>query len=215
MKMIKKIFFLLLLLSFSGIIYSQSNQFWISNPTLKGKLTFQNGWTLYDTLTGVKLSGNLWLGGSTIFFSDGLIVKDSLGSIVINKNPRITTGVPWINSNDIGDTSISASKIKNNSITTKQFASTTFDSIFSTANVGNLSRNLQLLVDRYNVMFSSSGKLKKTVLGPILDYDTTANLLKIDTSYFLKSRDSLRYLLNDIDTSGLFQKKILLDLYLV
>lgn len=209
----KLILFLLLTLTFSTV-KAQSN-FWITNPSIKGKLTLQNGWVLSDTSAGgIKFSGNVWIGGSQLFFGTGGVVKDSSGYIIFNKGikTRPLSGDPgiaaWINNSMLIDSSITKDKIKKGTITTAEIAPTLKDSIFSSKPSGVLDLDITTLKNRVDKLFNSKGDFNTSVFGGVLIYDTTSQKVKFDTNYVLKARDSLKYLATSgVDTSILLQKK--------
>lgn len=212
--MLNKLLFILFTLVTLNIATAQSAKFWITDPSIKGKLTLQNGWTLYDTTAGgVKFSGNVWIGGSQLFLGNGFILRDSAGFVILNKSiitrqsPGGSAIIPWIQGNMIADTSISPTKIKKGSITTAEIAPALRDSIFSSKTTGVLDLNIETVKTRLDKLFDSKGNFKSTVFGNTLSYDTSTAKVKIDTNYYLKARDSIRYLAGGIDTSVLLQKK--------
>ncbi len=210
--MLNKIILFIVLLFTINTVQSQTTNFWITNPSIKGKLTFQNGWTLVDTTSGLKINSDLWIGGSSLYLG-GLVIKDSAGFVVMNKTIKLRPlpGDPdikkWITNADIADTTIDYSKIKKNTITTSELAPSLKDSIFSSNSSGVIDLKLETLKERYDRLFNSKGDFKSTVFTGALDYDTSTNVVKLDTSLFLKAADSARYLATtDIDTSLLMHK---------
>jgi hypothetical protein len=203
---------LFLLLSFGFLTAeAQTSNYWITNPSIKGKLSFQNGWVLYDTTSGIKINGDIWVGGSSIFLG-GTQIQDSSGFIIFNKAIKTRPSIgdteidPWITNEMLADTSITGSKIKKNSITTVQMAPTLRDSIFGSKTTGAIDLNLTTLKSRVDRLFDSKGNFKTTVFGNTLTYDSNTFTVKLDTGYYLKSRDSLRYLSGGTDTSRLLHK---------
>ena len=212
--MLNKLLFILFTLVTLNIATAQSAKFWITDPSIKGKLTLQHGWVLSDTAAGgIKFSGNVWIGGSQLFLGNGLIVRDSAGFVILNKSiitrqsPGGSPITAWIQGNMIADTSISPTKIKKGSITTAEIAPALRDSIFSSKTTGVLDLNIETVKTRLDKLFDSKGNFKSTVFGNTLSYDTSTAKVKIDTNYYLKARDSIRYLAGGIDTSVLLQKK--------
>lgn len=176
-----------------GNAISQTSSFFTTNPNIIGKLTFQNGWVLQDTVSGFKFSGNLWLGGSTIFFGSTYF-KDSAGYVVSPSTPIFSTTKPWIKNEYLQDTSIHGSKIKSSTLTSTIFAPSTKDSIFGATNLGNISTVINDIKTRYNLLFNSKGDFKSSVFITGLMYDTLNKKVKIDTTVFFKNIDTVKFL---------------------
>lgn len=201
---------LFILFTFIGvnIASAQSANFWITNPSIKGKLTLQHGWVLSDTAAGgIKFTGNVWIGGSQLFLG-GSQIKDSIGFIIFSKGikTRPLSGdpgiAPWINNNMLIDSSVTQAKIKKGSITSAEIAPSLKDSIFSSTTTGVLNTNINTVKTRVDKLFDAKGNFKSTVFGNTLSYDTATAKVSIDTNYYLKARDSTRYLAGGIDTSN-------------
>ena len=188
----KRILFILFLLLVSTAASAQTGwQF--TDPSVKGKITFTNGYQLYDSSgSGLKLTGNLFLTGTKIILGANMEIRDSAGYSIFNRTPIFRNAVPWISAGDIKDTSLPISKIKKGQITADLFTPTLKDSIFGNTSVGDISRTLNDVKTRYNLLFDAKGDFKPSVFpnsGSILTYDTTTNKIKFDSTKLVASSE--------------------------
>jgi len=185
--------------------------FWVTDPFVAGKLTFKNGWTLYDTTAGgLKIPTKLWISQGELFLGNSLF-KDSAGYLILNK-PLMFRSInnseiaPWITNDMLKDTSINGSKIKTGTITFNEIAPTTKDSIFGSTNLGTLDIAHTTLKNRVNVILDSKGDFKPGIFDSKFIVDTLNNTVKLDTTKFLLSADSLRFITGGVDTSKFLHK---------
>lgn len=210
----KKIIFIILFILGCGVVQSQTKYYWITDPNIVGKLTFANGWTLYDTTGGLKIPSSLWVGGSELYLGNGpTILKDSSGFLILN-NPIIIRALgsgsipPWIKTAWLEDTSITKGKLKPGSITSYELSSGVKDSIFSATNLGTLDKRVKELKERADILFSVYGNFKSSVFNGSLHYDSTNKLVWFDSSkYWTKSAlDTNTYIsVHDMDTTKIIE----------
>lgn len=179
---------LIILFLFISSLVSAQTGWQFTDPNVQGKITFENGYQLYDSAdNGLKLTGSLFLSGTRIVLGANMEIRDSSGYSIFNKTPIFRNALPWITVDDIKDSAITLAKIKKGQITTEWLAQGLKDSIFGNASVGEISRSINDVNTRYSLLFDAKGDFKPGVFSEsILAYDTTTNKVKLDTSKFAK-----------------------------
>lgn len=208
----RKVFLIFLFLLTPFLVDTVNAQyFWVTDPLVTGKLTFKNGWTLYDTTAGgLKIPTKLWISQGELFLG-GSLFKDSAGYLVLNK-PLMFRSInnseiaPWITNDMVRDTSINGSKIRAGTITFNEIAPGTKDSIFGSTNIGTLDIAHTTLKNRVNVILDSKGDFKPGIFDSKFILDTLNNTIKLDTTKFLLSKDSTRFITGGVDTSKFLHK---------
>jgi hypothetical protein len=181
----KLILMFALIVQLIGLFGVNAQETRINNPWVKGRIKFQNGYFLWDSVSkGLKTNGGLWLQNE--LWINAFRMKDSSGYIVFNYPPRFPAMSSWILDGYI--VSMNGSKILDSTITFYKLHPDLVNKIFQdTLSVRGLTNLYNIFRNRFDLMHDFNGKFYPSIFSGIIKYNAGQSINDPGTIYLKTS----------------------------